>query len=122
MSFGWLLIVGTTIQVAARTIVPPLFDYDNLTQCREHYHTDAVFCYVKVITKADDPFRSIHDHKGTRLVQQFRRNLLEHAICVQDCEREVAGLSYEEQARLNYEEFPIEFRVSWSKQILTFWN
>ncbi|EDS31993.1 conserved hypothetical protein [Culex quinquefasciatus] len=110
MSFGWLLVVGATLEVATGTIVPPLFDYDNLTQCREHYFSEAVFCYVKVITKADDPFRSIHDHKGTRLVQQFRRNLLEHAICVQDCEQEVVRLSYEEQKRLYYDEFPIEFR------------
>uniref|UniRef100_A0A8D8KNN3 (northern house mosquito) hypothetical protein n=1 Tax=Culex pipiens TaxID=7175 RepID=A0A8D8KNN3_CULPI len=108
----WLVTIGTILQLASGSIVPPLFDYDSLTQCRQDHSAAAIFCYVKVITKIDDPFRSAPDVNGTRVVQQFRRNLLDHAICVQDCEREVAALSEEDRDRLYCEEFPVEFRVS----------
>lgn len=109
----WLVTIGTILQLASGSIVPPLFDYDSLTQCRQDHSAAAVFCYVKVITKIDDPFRSALDVNSTRVVQQFRRNLLDQAICVQDCEREVAALSEEERDRLYCEEFPVEFRVSY---------
>ncbi|EDS45816.1 conserved hypothetical protein [Culex quinquefasciatus] len=101
-----IVLAGLVSLSLSSEIVPPLYRYDDYDRCRQgNDHTTAgVYCFVKVVFEEDrDPFDS------PRIISNFRRNLLDWGVCVEECQRELKDVSLEDRQRLFEPKFPINF-------------
>ncbi|EDS45815.1 conserved hypothetical protein [Culex quinquefasciatus] len=103
-----IVLAGLVSLSQSSEIVPPLYRYDDYDRCRQgNDHTAAgVYCFVKVVFEEDrDPFDS------PRIISDFRRNLLDWGVCVEECQRELTDVSLEDRQRLFEPKFPINFTL-----------
>ncbi|XP_039450265.1 nose resistant to fluoxetine protein 6-like [Culex pipiens pallens] len=101
-----IVLVGLVSLSLSSEIVPPLYRYDDYDRCRQgnDHTTTGVYCFVKVVFEEDrDPFDS------PRIISDFRRNLLDWGVCVEECQRELKDVSLEDRQRLFEPKFPINF-------------
>ncbi|KAL1398433.1 hypothetical protein pipiens_008969 [Culex pipiens pipiens] len=84
-------------------IVPPLYRYDDFFRCQRE-DPSGVYCFVKVVFKENqDTFDS------PRIVSDFRHNLLDWGICVNNCQREMSVVPAKNHKRLYQFKFPINY-------------
>ncbi|XP_038118655.1 nose resistant to fluoxetine protein 6 [Culex quinquefasciatus] len=82
-------------------IVPPLYRYDDFFRCQRE-DPSGVYCFVKVVFRGNqDSFDS------PRIVSDFRHNLLDWGICVNNCQRELSVVPAKNHKRLYQFKFPI---------------
>ncbi|XP_058123500.1 nose resistant to fluoxetine protein 6-like [Anopheles ziemanni] len=89
--------------------LPPIFMYDDLTQCEAH---DSVYCYARTILRVD---RFPHGYvlpdteSTSRIVYNHRAQFLDLGICLSSCEEELRHLSTSEKAALYHSKINVNF-------------
>uniref|UniRef100_A0A182PVM8 Acyltransferase 3 domain-containing protein n=1 Tax=Anopheles epiroticus TaxID=199890 RepID=A0A182PVM8_9DIPT len=89
-------------------LMPPLFHYENLTQCFEQYPTSA-YCVVKTVvkpTESSEVWRAIE--KYSKYPSYHEHSLLDRGLCVDACATLLDGLSSSVKATLNAEPITVE--------------
>nr|XP_029732371.1 regulator of hypoxia-inducible factor 1-like [Aedes albopictus] len=102
----WLVLHQATIAVGSSgsEIVPPIFRYDDFKACRQ-VNSPGEFCYVRIVLESKENAVD----SSSRIVPNFRRNLLDWGMCIADCQREVGLLDESERERLFQPKIDVNF-------------
>uniref|UniRef100_A0A182MJK4 Acyltransferase 3 domain-containing protein n=1 Tax=Anopheles culicifacies TaxID=139723 RepID=A0A182MJK4_9DIPT len=107
-----LLLAGGVLARSGQHSLPPLFLYDDFGHCEAQA---SVYCYARTVLRVDQfpaDFVVPQIESMDRIVYKHRVQHLELGVCLNECEKELKGLTVEQKESLYQPQIPVNFTVA----------